>query len=444
MSKVNTFLENKVMPVAGKVAGQRHLNALRDGIILTMPLIIVGSLFLILAFLPIPGYADFMAGVFGDQWMSKLLYPVGVTFDIMALIACFGIAYRLAERYGIDALSSGAIAISSFLLATPFQILFTPEGAAEAVQVGGGIPLALMGSQGLFVGMLIAIFSTEIYRYIVSKDIVIKMPDGVPPAVAKSFVALIPGFVVISSIWILRIFVEMTSFGSIHALVTQIVGAPLTLVGGSLIGNLFGVFFAMLLWSVGLHGMNIVSGVMAPIWMGAMDENRIAFQAGEELPNIFTTQFIEMMNVGGSGATFALVIMMLLWARSQQIKQLGRLAAGPGAFNINEPIIFGMPIVMNPLLIIPFIITPLVTVIVTYFAMSLGIVAKPAGIAVPWTTPPILHGYLITGGNISGAIMQAVNILIAFAIWFPFFKIFDKQKVREEGGVSTPDETKVG
>jgi PTS system cellobiose-specific IIC component len=416
MSKVNNILENKVMPIAGRLAAQRHLNALRDGIILTMPLIIVGSLFLILANLPIPGYFEFMAGIFGDDWATKLSYPVGVTFDIMALIACFGVAYRLAEKYPVDPLTAGAIAVAAFLLATPYQVSFTPEGTAEAIQVAGGIPVALMGSQGLFVAMMIAMFSTEVYRFVVEKDIVIKMPDGVPPAVTKSFIALIPGFIVITSVWLARILVEMTSFETLHNLVTQIVGAPLSLVGGSLIGNLFAVFIAMLLWSVGLHGMNIVNGVMAPIWYGAMDENRIAFQAGEELPNIFTLQFIEMMNVGGSGATFALVVMMLLWARSQQLKQLGRLSAGPGAFNINEPVIFGMPIVMNPLLIIPFVLTPLVTVIVTYVAMSTGIVAKPAGIAVPWTMPPILHGYLITGGNISGAIMQLVNILIAFAI----------------------------
>lgn len=125
------------MPIAGRIAAQRHLQALRDGIILTMPLIIIGSLFLILANLPIPGYAQFMAGIFGDQWAEKLSYPVNVSFDIMALIATFGIAYRLAEKYGIDALSSGAIAVAAFLLATPYQIPFTPEGSTQEIMVSG-------------------------------------------------------------------------------------------------------------------------------------------------------------------------------------------------------------------------------------------------------------------------------------------------------------------
>lgn len=131
MGKLNDFLENSVMPLAGRIAAQRHLQALRDGIVLTMPLIIIGSVFLILSNLPIPGYDAFMAEHFGGQWAEKLSYPVGVTFDIMALIAAFGIAYRLAEKYAVDALSAGVISVAAFLLATPFKVPFTPQGAKK-------------------------------------------------------------------------------------------------------------------------------------------------------------------------------------------------------------------------------------------------------------------------------------------------------------------------
>lgn len=205
MSAFTRVMEEKIMPVAGKIAGQRHLSALRDGIILTMPLIIIGSVFLILTSLPIPGYADFMASVFGKEWADKLGYPVNASFDIMAMIAAFGIAYRLAESYGVDALSAGAISIAAFLLATPFEVPFTPDGSTEPIMVGGGIPITLLGSKGLFVAMLIALFSTEIYRYIIQKNIVFKMPDGVPPAVSKSFVALIPGFIIVFLVWLARL-----------------------------------------------------------------------------------------------------------------------------------------------------------------------------------------------------------------------------------------------
>lgn len=421
------------MAAAARVAAQRHLQALRDGIILTMPLIIIGSVFLILAFLPIPGYEEFMAGTFGEQWLTKLLYPVGATFDIMALIAAFGIAYRLAQSYKVDALTAGAVSVAAFLLATPFNVSYLPEGASQAVVVGGVIPSALMGSKGLFVSMILAILSTELFRVIIQKNLVIKMPAGVPPNVSRSFTALIPGFIILTAVWLLRLFIETTSFESLHNVVGELLGKPLGVLGGSLIGSLVAVILIQLLWSSGLHGASIVGGVMGPIWLTSMDQNRLAYQAGEPVSNIFTQQFFDIfVYVGGSGATLSLVFCMLFLAKSQQMKQLGRLSVGPGLFNINEPVTFGMPIVMNPLLIIPFILTPVVITIVTYSSMAAGFVAKPAGIAVPWTMPPLFGGYLSTGGKLSGLVMQLVNMIIAFSIYYPFFCLWDRQKYAEE------------
>lgn len=428
-----TFLENKFMPIAGRVADQKHLQAVRDGIILTMPLLIIGSLFLIIGNLPFSGYGDFMASMFGPSWNAKLSYPVNATFDIMSLIAAFGVAYRLAEKYKVDPLAAGAVSVSAFLLATPFTVSFTPEGATEALKVGGAIPAVLMGSQGLFVAMLIAILSTEIYRYFIQRNIVIKLPDGVPPAVSKSFVALIPAFFVVVVVWIFRLIIENTSFESVHNIISKILAAPLSALGGSLFGAIIASLLIHLLWTAGIHGAAIVGGIMSPIWLSLMDQNRIAFQAGQELPNVITTQFFDLwIHAGGSGATLALVVLMIFSARSQQMKSLGRLSIAPGLFNINEPVTFGMPIVMNPLLIIPFILAPITLVIVTYFAMSTGLVAKPSGIAVPWTTPPIISGYLATGGKISGAVLQLVNFVVSMAIYYPFFRMWDKQKLAEE------------
>ncbi|MGC5328900.1 PTS cellobiose transporter subunit IIC [Brevibacillus sp. SYSU BS000544] len=430
-----TFLEQRVMPVAGRIAEQKHLQAVRDGIILAMPLLIIGSLFLIIGFIPIPGYDKFMAGVFGDQWLTKLLYPVNASFDIMALIVSFGIAYRLAEKYKVDPLSSGAISVAAFLLATPNWTMFTPDGASAAVQVGGVLAMKFLGSQGLFVAMILSVLSTEIYRYVIQKNIVFRLPDGVPPAVSRSFVALIPAFAVFVVVWLLRILLENTSFESIHNIVSTVLAGPLNALGGSLIGAIVAVLVVHLLWSVGIHGAAIVGGVLGPIWLSLMDQNRAVFQAnpGGELPNVITQQFFDLwIYAGGSGATLALVVLMLFWAKSEQMKSIGRLSIGPGIFNINEPVTFGMPIVMNPLLIIPFILAPIVLVLVSYFAMSTGLVAKPSGVAVPWTTPPIISGYLATGGKISGSVLQLINFFIALLIYYPFFRMWDKQKLEEE------------
>jgi cellobiose PTS system EIIC component len=435
MAKFTQMLEEKVMPVAGRIAGQKHLQALRDGLILTMPLIIIGSVFLILGFIPIEGYPEFMAKTFGAEWLTKLLYPVNASFDIMALIAGFGIAYRLAEHYKVDPLNAGAISVAAFILATPYFTMFTPEGADTALQVGGVLPMAFLGSRGLFVAMIIAMLSTEIYRFTIQKNIVIKMPDGVPPSVSRSFVALFPAFLVILCVWIIRLLIENTSFESLHNVVGQLLQEPLSALGGTLVGGLVAVVLIQLLWSTGLHGATIVGGVMGPIWLAATDANRMALTAGTEIPNVITQQFFDIfIYMGGSGATIAFAFMMLFLAKSQHAKQLGRLAIGPGIFNINEPITFGAPIVMNPLLIVPFILTPIALVITTYVGMSTGFAPKTAGVAVPWTTPPIIGGYLATGGNIRGALMQVINLFVAFAIYYPFFRMWDKQNYQVEKG----------
>ncbi|RAN84514.1 PTS cellobiose transporter subunit IIC [Bacillus sp. SRB_331] len=429
------FLEKYVMPVAGKVAEQRHLQAIRDGIILTMPFLIIGSFFLIISALPIPGYNDFMAGLFGESWQKALGYPVSATFNIMSLIATFGIAYRLGEYYKVDSLASGALSLVSFLLATPFQVMYMIPNTKESVLVDGVIPAALMGSQGLFVAMIIAIISTEIYRFIVQKKMIIKMPETVPSAVTRSFAALIPGFIVVTVVWIIRLIFEHTTFGSIHNVVGKLLQEPLSVLGASLWGAVIAVIIVHVLWACGIHGAAIVGGVMSPIWLSLMDQNRIAFQAGQDVPNTITAQFFDLwIYMGGSGATLALVVGMLLFARSQQLKSLGRLSIAPGIFNINEMVTFGMPIVMNPLLLIPFILVPVVLTVVSYFAMEWGWVGRPSGAAVPWTTPILFSGYLGSGGKISGVVLQLVNFAIAFFLYLPFLKIWDKQKVAEEKG----------
>lgn len=430
MSKVIEIIEEKMMPIAGMIAQQRHLQAIRDGITLSMPMVIVGSLFLVIGFLPIPGYPEFMEKIFGELWRTKLLYPVGVSMDLMSLFISVGVAYRLAEKYRVDALSAGAISLLSFMLATPFKISHTLDGVTHSVS---GIPLGLMGSKGMFVAILIAIFTTEIYRILIQKDIVIKMPEGVPPAVAKSFAALIPTLVVMLTIWGIRLGIEMTSFESIHTLVTALLAAPLTKVGASLAGALISVFLVGLFWGFGIHGMAIVGSVMYPIWFTLRDQNRIAFQAGEALPHIFTYEFFMIfVFLGGSGATLVFATLMVWKARSSQLKEVGKLSFGSGIFNINEPIVFGTPVIMNPVIMIPFIFTPVILTLVTWSAMKIGLVATPVGVAVPWTLPIGISGYLATGGKVSGIVMQFVNFAIGMAIYYPFFRAWDNKRLEEE------------
>ncbi|WP_348658503.1 PTS cellobiose transporter subunit IIC [Heyndrickxia faecalis] len=411
----------KIEAIAGAIGSQRHLRALRDGILLSMPLIIIGSFFLILGNLPINGYTDWLAKIELAPVFNKI---VNGSFGLMAIIAVFGIAKSLADYYEVDGVSAGVVALASFVIVTP---------DVEA-KTGSGIPYAFVGSGGLFVAILIGLISAEIFRFFVQKNFTIKMPEGVPVAVEKSFAALIPGFMVILVWSLVYLLLGLAGVDNIHTLLTGILGKPLGALGSSLWGTLIIIALNSLFWFVGIHGANTINPVIQPIWLQNTDANRIAFQTGHALPHIVTNEF--MMNfvwMGGGGTTIGLVICLWLFARSKNNKAMGSLSVAPGVFNINEPVLFGLPVVLNFKLLIPFVLTPMITAVITYFSMATGLVAKPAGIVVPWTMPPVISGYLATGGKISGAVIQLITLALSVGIYYPFVRSMDKAELRNEG-----------
>lgn len=420
MNGLMVFLEEKVQPIGVKIGGQRHLLAVRDGLVLSMPLIIVGSLFLVLSSLPIPGYQEFIGSIFGEEWTSTMGFVVNSTFGVMALISSFGIANSLVKSYSIDGNTAGIISLCSLLLVTPLT-------------KDNGIDMTYMGSKGLFVSLLIGLIVGEIYRRMVQAEIVIKLPDSVPPAVSKSFVALIPAAVCLTFFWVLRLVIASVGLGNLHEVIGKVVGVPLSYVGGGFIGGLVAVLVTGIFWSVGILGWDLVQSVLNPLWLQMLDENRLAFQAGKEIPHILNTTFFNVFVwMGGSGSIIGLAILLMFFSKSKQNKELGKLGFPPNVFNISEPIMFGFPVVMNPLILIPFTITPIVIYIISYSAMATGIVAKTAGILVPWTMPPIIGGYLATGGHISGAILQLVCLIVSIVIYYPFFRMIDNQYYQDE------------
>lgn len=422
---MNTFLsyiEKYFMPAAEKVANQRHLKAIRDGIITTMPLMIIGSIFMIIAFPPIPGLADVV-----EPYVEYLVWPTHATFEIMSIVAVIAIAYNLGESYKLDGLTSGTLALASFILVTP--------RTAE-----GDFPVGFMDSNGLFVAIILAVVSVEIYRFIVKQDLVIKMPEGVPESVGKAFIALIPGFVIIFVTWVLRLFLANVFGISIHDVITQAMQVPLSQIGGSFLGGLVAILLIQIFWSAGIHGISVVASVMAPIWYALTEENVAAMQAGEELPNIMTQQMSAIWTaVGGSGMVLALAI-LLLFAKSKRYKSLGRMTIWSSIFNISEPIMFGAPIVMNPILMIPFMLAPVVTYIITYGAMAINLVQRPWAV-VPWTTPAPFSGWLTTG-DWRGAVLMIVTLLVSIAIYYPFFRVVDNRQAKLEEEDQESGETK--
>ncbi|MDQ0973390.1 PTS cellobiose transporter subunit IIC [Neobacillus sp. 179-J 1A1 HS] len=419
-------LSKYLVPIAGKLNNNRFLSVLRDAFMLAFPLTIFGSIFVVLTNLP------FLDKLMNEGAIANFRDMFGIassaTMGIMSVFVVFGIGYYLSRSYNVEAIFGGAIALVSFFMLTPFVV--QPENGEL---VTGVIPLDRLGAKGMFLGMITAFLATEIYRRIVQKNITIKMPPGVPPAVAKSFAALIPAFITLTVFLGINIFVTQLFNTNMHDIIYKAIQAPLVGLGSGIIPTLIAIFFIQILWFFGLHGQVIINSVMDPIWNTLMIENLEAYTAGNPVPNIISKPFIEIYTVGmgGTGMTLAVVLAILLFMKSKQMKQVGKLGLGPGLFNVNEPIIFGLPIVMNPIIIVPWILAPMVVTLVSYFAMASGLVPPPTGVAVPWTVPFFINGIMATN-SLAGGLLQLVNILIVFVIWFPFLKSLDRMNIQKE------------
>lgn len=415
MNKFFEFVEKVLMPPMAKLSEQRHLRAIRDGIISAMALIIVGSFFMMIAFPPIPALAEAV-----KPYVAKILIPYRLTLGLMSLYAAYGIGFSLAKSYKLDGVSGGVLAMAAFL------VTLVPTNVDK---VGWVIPMGNLGGAGMFVAIILSIFAVEVMRFLQKRNIMFKMPEGVPESVARSFEALIPAAVVIIAVWIVR---DCINF-DIQTFIMNLF-KPLVTAGNTLPGVLVPIFLITLLWATGIHGVSVVGSIARPIWLTLLDANVAAQAAGATvLPSIAPEPFFQwFVWIGGSGTTISLVLLMLL-SKSKYLKSLGRASLLPGICNINEPVVFGAPIMLNPLLAIPFIVGPLVTGIITWFAMALNIVSRPY-ILPPWTLPAPIGAYLATGGDWKAIILVLINIAITMLIYYPFFKSYEKKLMLEEAG----------
>ncbi|HHQ6467232.1 TPA: PTS sugar transporter subunit IIC [Streptococcus pneumoniae] len=411
------LLQEKLLPVAARLGNNKALVSIRDGITLTIPLLLIGSLLMVIASFPIPGWEKYL----GDIGVADYLWKgVDSSFGLLGLVASFGVAYFMARQYKVDGIPAGIVSLSSFITVTPF---ITGEA-------GAGMPTAFMASKGLFVAMILGLINGYIYQWFINHNIQIKMPDGVPPAVSKSFSAIIPGAVTIVGWLIVYATLDKLSLPNLHEIAQGALGGPLGLLGNNVIGLLILIFLNSSFWFVGLHGGNVVNAVMKPLWLANLDANKVAYQTGETLPNIFTSVFMDnFVFIGGGGATIGLVLALGYLAHkkkaSKQLKTLAPITVIPGLFNINEPAMFGVPIVLNILLLVPFILAPMFNLLVAWGAMASGLV--PLTYTDPgWTMPPVISGLLATG-SISGSLLQIVLIVLDVLLYLPFVIAIEKR-----------------
>lgn len=412
------------MPLAEKIGKNKYLISIRDGFLLTTPLLIIGSFFLLIANFPINNWTEFWARFFGENWTAYMAKPTSATFDIMAILAVVGIAYSFSRELNVDKLSGAAVAVVSWFILMPYKVT---DGSVTL----NGIPLDWVGSKGIFIGIITAFVSVHIYAWVIKKGWIIKMPKGVPPAVTQSFAALVPSAVVLGVFFLANSLIAITPYDNAFNFIFKFLQQPLLVLGNTLGAVLVAMGFQHFFWFFGINGGSIVGSIMQPILTPLSMENLSAFQAGTVLPNVINQQFYDLFTTfGGAGSTLSMLIAMIIVCRSQRIKNLSKISIVPALFGINEPVIFGLPVVLNPTILIPFLLTPLINILISYFSMVSGLVPFTSGVSMPWTTPVIISGFLTTGWR--GALLQLILVILGVFIYMPFVKMMDKQYKKEE------------
>lgn len=426
------FINNKILPPVMKFINSKAMRALKDGIMYSMPMIIVGAIFMLIGNFPVPAFTEWLAEVGLAPVLSQLSDS---TFGVIAIIAAVGIAYTYVKNEGQPGLPAGVIALCTFFILQPSAV--DPELLADPTSGVGAILKAWTGGKGMIGAIVCGLLVGWVYSIFIKKNITIKMPNGVPEGVANAFTALIPGVVIVTGAGVIYAVCTIVAQMTPIELVYQYLSMPLQGMTDSFGGVIVMGFMIPFFWMFGIHGSTIIGdGIMGPMLLANSAENQAIIDSGlaltlENGAHIVTKQFLDQfMTVTGSGITIGLVVFMLVFAKSKQLRDLGKLGIVPSLFNVNEPILFGVPVVLNPIMAVPFIITPVLSGIIEYAAIAAGLCPLYGGVIVPWTCPPIISGFLVGGWRT--ALLQAIVLVMSFFIYLPFARMLDKQYVKQE------------
>lgn len=413
MKRVTEFLNRHLVPALTVLSENTYLSAIRAGMVSVVPLTIIGGLFMVIAEFPVAAWTDFIA-----PWHQLLEYPFKATFGLLAVFVSFAIGYDLGARFKLDPLSSASIATLVFLL------LQLQLGAGDEPTIV--LDMDGLGSGGLFTAIVVALICVRVQKFFTDRNLVIKLPESVPAVVYESFLSLIPMCVLVLVFWGIRFGLGVDINHQV-----QLLFKPLVFALNTLPGILVYAFCVTLLWSVGINGDNAMDAVVAPVFLAGLMANAEAMSAGQPLTNITALGFFTtFVNVGGTGATLALALVMIN-SKEPGFRKVSRLSLPTQIFQINEPIFFGFPIVLNPIFMMPYILNALILTTTTYLLMDWGVIQKPF-INVPWTTPPIIGHYLVSGGDWKAAVWGVISIFIAMAVYYPFAKVAERQRLQAE------------
>lgn len=431
---MKNFLNDKVVPKIMAFVNTKAIQSLKNGLLYAMPMMMIGSIFLLIANFPYEPFTNALS-----KWgITPILNQANdATFAIIAIIAVIGIAYTYVKDEGYNGLPAGIIALCSYILIQPASVE-TADGSA------GVILKSWTGGKGMVGAIVCGLLVGWIYTIFMKKKITIKMPAGVPEGVANAFVALIPGAVIITGTAVIYA-VFRGAFGTTPMeWIYKALQAPLQGMTDSFGGMVLMAFMIPFFWFFGIHGSTIIGdGIMGPMLLANSAENQAIIDSGLELTianggHIVTKQFLDQFIVmTGSGITIGLVVFMAFFAKSKQLKQIGKLGIAPSFFNVNEPVLFGTPIVLNPILAVPFMCMPILTGIIEYLALYTGLCPLYSGVVVPWTCPPIISGFLVGGWRT--ALLQVVILVLSFLVYLPFIRIMDKRYVKSEAELAAKE-----
>lgn len=438
LTKISDWLEKYFLPIAGKIAAQRHLAAMRDGFIAILPIGMAGAIVVMLKEVLFTETSLFGVTLNKMAFYSKTIQPfwnITVvpllnqiwwgTLALGVIFSVFTISYHLAKTNKIDPLSAGVFATIAYLIQLP-----------QAVEGGdwGTISWTSFNSEAIFTGLVVAFFSTELFTFVVRRGWLIKMPEQVPPTVAKAFSAVIPAGIVFLIFGIVSVTLQNGFHTTLQVIIHDALQKHLVSLGQSPFTLLFLIMFQQLLWFFGLHGSNIIGPFFDAMYSPSLAANAEAILVhGTEAPNAITRNIIDIYGMhGGSGATLALIVAIFMFGKRQEHKELAKLSLAPGIFQINEPMIYGLPIVLNPLMFIPFLVIPPLTVFIGWFFTAIVPLAGPIYISPPWVTPPIISAFLATGGSIGATLIAAFNFFLSVMIYAPFVILMNKPQVIDQ------------
>lgn len=470
MDAFTKWLEKYLLPVATRIGSQKHLVALRDAFIGTMPATMAGSVAVMLNAILRDLPPQFIDGYDGSTIpvISQIIdvngYVWNGTLAIAGLIFVFSWGYNIARAYNVNELAGGIVSTAASIGGIQFAFAGTVEGLSldpatietlsdagwgattESITANGWgwLPISSLDGNFFFTAMIIGFVSTMIYVKLMQADMTIKLPDSVPPAVSKAFASIIPATVALYVIAIFYfVFAQIVPDLTFQQWLQETVALPLLGLSQGFGAIVITTLAVQVFWFFGIHGPNVLAPILEGVFGVAQLENINLFQEGgvdlvlEQGYTWVRGSFDAFAWFGGSGGTLVLILAILMFSKREDYLTIAKLSAGPGIFNINEPILFGMPVVLNALMFIPFLLAPVVSVAIGYFATVAGLV-DPVSQQVAWVTPPFILSFLATGADWRAPIVTLVAMVVSFAIWVPF--IISANKVTPTAQSEADDE----